>query len=85
MTQPGIIETVGRVARESSADLCEQAGHAWESDGGRACPHRHEESASYCSQPVYRCARCGIWDYGEKPGPGYDDCMRECPNQMEMP
>ena len=38
------------------------AGHDWEHMGGRnaAC---HEDCA--CSVPVYRCKRCGDYDYGD--------------------
>lgn len=46
------------------------AGHDWQSDGGRRCPH----DADSCSQTAYVCARCGEVDYGYKGGPGWDDC-----------
>lgn len=46
------------------------AGHDWQSDGGRRCPH----DAESCSQAVYRCTRCGVYDYGEPGGPGFEDC-----------
>lgn len=47
------------------------AGHDWQPDGAaRRCPH----DAESCSQCVYRCARCGIYDYGERGGPGWKDC-----------
>ena len=52
-------------------NLC-AAGHAWESDGGRACAL----GDGNCSQAVYRCTRCGEWDYGEPGGPGAEDCAR---------
>lgn len=45
-------------------------GHAWGSFGGRPCPHGHDE----CSQIVYRCSRCGLWDHGDPGGPGHADC-----------
>lgn len=51
------------------------AGHEWESDGGRACP---QDLTWCCSQAVYRCAKCGAHDYGEKHGPGYKDCEESC-------
>jgi len=36
--------------------------------------------ASHCqgSQPVYICAICGDFDYGNEPGPGRDDCVAYC-------
>lgn len=45
-------------------------GHLWESEGGRHCPR----DLDGCSQAVYRCARCGVYDYGEPGGPGHADC-----------
>ncbi len=56
-------------------DLCARDGHDWQTDGGRACP-REEDCGR--SQHVYRCARCGAWDYGEPGGPGHDDCASYC-------
>ena len=44
--------------------------HAWESLGGRQCPHGKVD----CSQTVHRCSRCGTWDYGEIEGPAYIEC-----------
>lgn len=49
-------------------------GHDWATDGGRRCPHGSEE----CSQAVYVCRRCGDYDYGEKGGPGWEDCRDGC-------
>lgn len=54
---------------------CLSFGHAWQHDGGRACPH---DLTPNCSQPVYRCERCGEWDYGKKGGPGHRHCAVEC-------
>lgn len=53
---------------------CETTGHLWETEGGRRCPRGSEN----CSQAVYRCARCGEWDYGQPGGPGAQDCARPC-------
>lgn len=53
----------------AGGNLC-VAGHDWETDGGRRCPHDADE----CSQAVYRCTRCGTYDYGDPGGPGHDDC-----------
>lgn len=54
---------------------CASGGHLWEPEGGRGCPHETDDSDG-CggSQAVYRCARCGEWDYGEPGGPGHADC-----------
>lgn len=49
--------------------------HAWESEGGRHCP---KDLTDGCSQTVYRCARCGEYDYGDKGGPGHRDCVETC-------
>lgn len=55
---------------------CTTAGHNWQSEGGRRCPHAVDELDEGCgaSQAVYRCARCGAYDYGEAGGPGAADC-----------
>lgn len=50
-------------------NLC-ASGHDWMTEGGRACT-RDECTAS---QAVYRCARCGEYDYGYPGGPGHADC-----------
>lgn len=53
-------------------------GHAWETDGGRSC------DACGGSQPVFKCARCGGYDYGERGGPGWKYCQgTECRNARE--
>ena len=62
----------------AGGDTC-AAGHDWESAGGRRCPHDAEE----CSQTVYRCARCGTYDYGDPGGPGHEDCVDGCSAQAE--
>lgn len=62
-------------------DLC-KFGHVWESDGGRACPNEWDDK---CGQTVYRCARCGQHDYGERGGPAYadcDGCMKGPPDEI---
>lgn len=56
-------------------DACSQ-GHDWQTDGGRACPRKDDCGGS---QPVYRCVRCGIYDYGEHGGPGHDHCYKDGP------
>jgi hypothetical protein len=54
---------------------CTTVGHDWVSEGGRRCPHATDDDDG-CggSQAVYRCARCGEYDYGERGGPGHADC-----------
>lgn len=42
--------------------------HAWEAEGARPCPQCDG------SQTVYRCARCGEYDYGERGGPAWSEC-----------
>lgn len=49
---------------------CADGSHHWKSEGGRRCP----EDFDGCGQAVYRCAVCGVYDYGEKGGPGAHDC-----------
>ena len=46
------------------------AGHDWHSNAARRCPH----GAESCSQAAYQCRRCGEFDYGDRGGPGYEDC-----------
>lgn len=55
-------------------------GHVWESDAGRRCPNGDDDGCPHGhSQAVYRCVRCGEWDYGyERDGPGYADCQDVC-------
>lgn len=65
------------VARALANDHpCATTGHVWESDGGRLCPRAAGDDYEGCgaSQAVYRCARCGQYDYGEPGGPGHADC-----------
>ena len=54
---------------------CHLGGHKWKSFGGRACPFDLDNN---CSQPVYRCVRCGTHDYGTGGGPGWDSCIENC-------
>ena len=60
---------------------CRWGGHAWEFCGGRACPTY--DDVNDCSQAAYQCKRCGVWDYGQEPGPGFDDCLRNCERSFE--
>ena len=52
---------------------CLTSGHTWETQGGRAC--------SICengSQVVFRCMRCGDYDYGGLGSMGYESCRVDC-------
>ena len=54
-------------------------GHQWETDGCRGCPTGNPE----CGQSVYRCSRCGEWDYGTDPdSPGLVDCRAACGDSL---
>lgn len=55
---------------------CSQ-GHDWQTDGARGCLAEGVEGCQG-SQMVYRCTRCGDWDYGEPGGPGAADCELYC-------
>jgi len=46
--------------------------HTWVTDGGRDCPMGHED----CSQSVYHCLICDVYDYGDPGGPGWEDCKK---------
>jgi len=63
-----------KVAALAADFACRAIGHDWILDGGRACPKSHEG----CSQTVYRCRRCGEYDYGYEGGPAHKDCV-VCP------
>ena len=45
--------------RELVRPACEFDGHDWISEGGRGCPM----GAEGCSQAVYVCRSCGVYDY----------------------
>lgn len=58
---------------------CTTVGHDWQMEGARTCPHYGtDRECHHSSQAVYRCARCGGYDYGEPGGPGHADCERGC-------
>lgn len=60
-------------AKAFGSAACAIGKHEWVSDGGRSCPRDFD-----CSQTVYVCRACGQYDYGEKGGPGFDDCEIGC-------
>lgn len=53
---------------------CRCGSLTWHHEGGTACPL----GQSNCSFPVLRCAQCGAYDYGERGGPGWRDCLTHC-------
>ncbi len=61
-----------RLANWAIKYLCDQEGHNWIDEGGRGCPY--DSNVINCSQPVYKCGRCGTYDYGEEGGPGWLIC-----------
>jgi hypothetical protein len=63
-----------RVLAGDESVSCSVVGHAWQSNGGRACP----KGCYGCSQTVYECARCGDTDYGERGGPAHTECFTHC-------
>jgi len=65
---------VAEAAALGGGNLC-ASGHDWFAEGGRACPVSGHPS---CSQPVFRCARCGEYDYGYDGGPGAAHCTKHC-------
>lgn len=65
---------IAEAAALGGGNLC-AAGHEWESEGGRTCP-KYEDAD--CSQTVYVCKRCGVYDYGDKGGPAHRECFSEC-------
>lgn len=71
---PALEALVREAEQTCEAETCARNGHAWETDGGRACPR----GCSW-SQASYVCRRCGEQDYGYPGGPGHADCGgREC-------
>jgi len=68
---------VYRVRRWVAVWLCRAIGHVWKLEGGKQCPH--EMKGDVCSMSVYRCERCGEYDYGYEGGLAHEECL-ECPN-----
>ena len=62
--------------------------HDWKDVGGRTYPRWEEAYVEgirlYCSQIVYRCTRCGTYDYGEPGGPSFKECNDMC-GPLEKP
>jgi len=58
--------------KEPDLFLCIVKGHQWRAIGGRPCPRNPDANFS---QLVYVCSICEEVDYGEKGGPGWNDCF----------
>lgn len=73
-----LYEMLAEAVALGGGDLC-AAGHDWQPEGGRPCERCDE------SQTVYRCARCGQYDYGEPGGPAHAECSgpRPCAERGE--
>lgn len=56
---------------------CDIFDHDWEEEGGRSCPKDVMEFSD-CYQPIYCCQRCGEEDFGDKGGPGWQQCHIDC-------
>jgi hypothetical protein len=76
----GLLQSLIKSAKEDARPqfACADGDHHWQSEGGRSCPM----GAEGCSQAVYRCAICGIHDYGDGDGPGATDCRAACGDSM---
>ena len=77
----GVLTTARWIWARFKGVSCRFGGHAWGFGGGRACPFYDDEK--WCSQPAYSCKRCGAWDYGHEPGPGFDSCRKNCERSFE--
>ena len=73
----GLIAAAEAEARPHFA--CEDGDHFWHAEGGRCCPM----GAEGCSQAVYVCKVCGVYDYGDgDDSPGKRDCQVVCGDSM---
>jgi hypothetical protein len=71
----GLKEAIFDASTQLGSAACYAGNHRWVSVGGRGCP---QNLTSRCSQLVYVCAECGVYDYGEPGGPGATDCSKYC-------
>lgn len=76
-----IEELIAKARSLANDHPCATTGHVWDSDAGRGCPRQCFQA----SQAVYRCARCGQFDYGEPGGPGHRDCFVDGPCDLQQP
>lgn len=70
-----VVRLVAEAVALGGGNLC-ASGHDWKAVGGRSC---FCTSTTGDGMPVYRCARCGEYDYGLPGGPGYEHCQRCVP------
>lgn len=75
-----LLALVSEARLQLGSDACKAGRHQWGSEGGRACPL---DLTTTCSQTVYRCVVCGDWDYGERGGPGHNDCVNFCRHKTD--
>jgi len=76
--QKVITHQVDAVVRWFWSVYCSTFDHKWISCGGRTCPKGREVHRGECTQIVFRCPRCGDWDYGDKNGPAWQQCTFHC-------
>lgn len=69
------LEQLIKEAKTFGSVACSEGIHQWVTDGGRGCP---KYAYGHCSQAVYMCSVCGEYDYGDKGGPGWNDCFNHC-------
>jgi hypothetical protein len=75
---------IAEAAALGGGDLC-ASGHDWKPEGGRYCFHSDKAYRCYsapfyafATQTVFRCTRCGAYDYGDNGGPGHAECVERC-------
>lgn len=72
------LQSLIKQATTYGSEACRQGKHTWNTEGGRTCPKGIYEEREECSQTVYVCAVCGVYDHGERGGPGYKECFVDC-------
>jgi hypothetical protein len=80
MATDALLSIIASASAEARPRLaCDDDDHFWVSDGGRCCPM----GAEGCSQSVYVCKVCGVYDYGRGANsPGQIDCKAACGDSM---
>lgn len=66
---------IKQASTELGSEACREGRHQWVSEGSRGCPHGEGYGDEFCGQAVYVCSTCGVYDYGERGGPGHSDCV----------
>lgn len=75
MSRP-LMELVFEAVRLGGGNLC-ASGHEWKEVGGKVCRHSH--LMGDCSESVFKCERCGEYDYGTVEPPDREECEQFCP------